>query len=156
MTDMNSGPTWINVGIDDPFDPGDPPDDAQINAMAAHILRESSTFAVEDVGGSFLVRAEMWRGCGRYSLSWNQIPVCDVTVVWDFRRAADCWADVLKVHKLCPGPEKPPKRPPLVPFVAELYSKEWGQVPFDKVIDISDVSASLAYAMLRLARAELS
>lgn len=153
---MNSGLTWINVGIDDAFDPGAPPTDEQINAMAAHILRESSTFAVEDVGGSFLVRAEMWRGCGRYSLSWNQILVCDVTVVWDVRRAADCWADVLKAHKLCPGPEKPPKRPPPVPFVAELYSREWGQVPLDDVIGISDVSASLAYAMLRLARAELN
>lgn len=153
---MNSQLTWINVGTDEPFDAGDPPNDAQINAMAAQILRESSTFTVEDVDGRFFVRAEMWRGCGQYSLWWNQIPVSDVTVVWDMRRAADRWADVLKAHKLCPGPEKPPKRPPRVPFVAELYSREWGKVPLEKVIAISEVSGALAHAMLRLAKADLN
>lgn len=153
---MNSELTWINVGTDDAFEAGDPPADHQINAMAGHILRESSTFTVDDVGGRFLVRAEMWRGCGRYSLWWNHIPVCDVTVVWDVRRAADRWADVLKAHKLCPGPERPPKRPPPVPFVAELYGLEWGKVPFEEVIGISEVSVRLAYAMLRLAKADLN
>lgn len=153
---MNSEPTWINVGIDAPFAPGDPPAEEQINAMAAHILRESSVFTVEDVDGRFRVCAEMWRGCGRYALWWNQIPVCDVTVVWDVRRAADRWAEVLKAHKQCPGPEKPPKRPPPVPFVAELYRREWGKIPLEKAIGISDVSGHLAYAMLRLARADLN
>lgn len=150
---MTNQLTWVPVGFEEPIVEA-APSDREVAEMAAHILRGSSSFELDGLDGRIFVQSEQWRGCGRILLSWNAALVSEIILVWDVRRAADQWVEVLSTHKQCPGPIKPPRKPPSVPYAAVLYPLDWGKVPSENAIAVSQASEALTYAMLRLVDAE--